>query len=260
MSCLRIKRSRMSCPHLSPKPTPCPSPMFPSVTLKVSFHHAGYSSLNHQHQDWWFCWSYLRGSKWCFLVLSDPVVLSDPNPLILSDPPSGSDTHVSRLRWLSSFLWSPWCQISRSLISWPISQWPSFLQFSAGLGHLGPLITKDERHLGWGRGFLQPSQVGVSRPWSWDAPRSGFDLVPPKIPQGRNCLDYRPEFTENWWRLFPEKHACCKIESRPMNRSLPIFGMDICLPAILRFGGVPTFWSVATYPNSDCFHHTIGGW
>ena len=72
------------------------------------------------------------------------------------------------------------------LVVWsrgPISQWPSFLQFSAGLGHLGPLITKDERHLGWGRGFLQPSQVGVSRPWSWDAPRSGFDLVPPRSPQ-----------------------------------------------------------------------------
>ena len=28
------------CPHLSPKPTPCPSPVSPSVTLKVSFHHA----------------------------------------------------------------------------------------------------------------------------------------------------------------------------------------------------------------------------
>ena len=33
------------CSHLSPKPTPCPSPVSPSVTLKVSFHHAAPLSL-----------------------------------------------------------------------------------------------------------------------------------------------------------------------------------------------------------------------
>ena len=85
-------------PCCSPKPTRCPSPMSPSVTLKVSFHYAGCSSLNHQHLDWWFCWSYLCGSKWCFLVLSDPVVLSDPNPLVLSDPPTGQTTWFFRFK------------------------------------------------------------------------------------------------------------------------------------------------------------------
>ena len=80
---------KVSFHHAGPlNPPPCPSPVSPSVALKVSFHHAGYSSLNHQHSDWWFCWSYLCGSKWRFLVLSDPVVLSDPNPWVLSDPPT----------------------------------------------------------------------------------------------------------------------------------------------------------------------------
>ena len=119
------------CPHLSPKPTPCPSPVSPSVTLKVSpkptpcpspvspsatlkvsFHHAGHSSLNHQHPDWWFCWSYLCGSKWCFLVLSDPVVLSDPNPLVLSNPPTIWDD----FRWLR---WLQWWKVgTRSPVVW----------------------------------------------------------------------------------------------------------------------------------------------
>ena len=36
-----------TCPHLSPKPTPCPSPVAPSITLKVSFDPAG--PLNPPH-------------------------------------------------------------------------------------------------------------------------------------------------------------------------------------------------------------------
>ena len=99
-------------PCWSPKPTPCPSPVSPSATLKVSFHHAGHSSLNHQHPDWWFCWSYLCGSKWCFLVLSDPVVLSDPNPLVLSNPPTIWDD----FRWLR---WLQWWKVgTRSPVVW----------------------------------------------------------------------------------------------------------------------------------------------